>query len=424
MNKSLKKLLSLLALTTLIFACTEKKNTIGFVPGTEPKNITFTTSDEIFEEYYSLEEEMKNYYENSRMYLGNLTSNGFDNQARILLKASALPDTVAEFVTAPTLVLNIDNNYMLENISATELITNKVNVAWLENEATWFKATDSLEWINEGGDFEAENLTENVEIIGDSLYVTIPQDLVQEWVETDSINYGLMLYTEETGMLKIKSSEFSDAPSRLSFDYKLAVDDTVKSYSAALTSDTFITSDLPELDKFENRLILSNLQPIASILKINLTDSLFINHPQNIDSEGNKFIADSLDFRRMTINRAKLILYTKPEFQLPYPGSITVKAYNVDSETDSTFQDDQIQDFLTATFTDSCQADSFVVDLTPIIQGYVGGEVDNFGTFMRSTLRSKDFNYIEFYGPDDTEATEEQKPRIEIMYTPPFLQED
>lgn len=414
MNKHLKKLISLLALTTLIFACTEKKNSVGYVPGTDPKSITFTTADEIFEEYYSFEEDMENYYENTRMYMGNMESNGFENEARILLKASTLPDTIAEFITNPQLVLNIDNNYMLENLSITTLIVSKVTTAWLENETTWYNATDSLNWTNQGGDFEDENLTENVEIIGDSLYVDIPQDLVNEWVETDSINYGLMLYTEEMGMLKFKTSEFSDAPSRLRFEYKTSADDSVNTYNTALTSDTFITSDEDELVTFDQKLIISNLQPIASLLKINLTDSLFINHPETD-------ISDSLDFNRMTINRAQLVLYTKQDSPLPYSGSLTVKAYNVDSETDSTFQDDQIQDFFADTFTDSCQADSFLVDITPIIQGYVGGAVDNFGTLIRSSYRNKDFNHIEFYGPNDAEATDAQKPKLKIIYTTPAL---
>ena len=414
MNEHLKKLLSLLALSTLIFACTEKKNSVGFVPGRDPKSITFTTADDIFEEYYSFEEDMENYYENTRMYMGNMESNDFENEARILLKASTLPDTVAEFISNPQLVLNIDNNYMLDNLSSTTLVVNKVTTAWLENEATWFNATDSLEWTALGGDIEDENLTENVEIIGDSLYINIPQDLIREWIETDSINYGLMLYTEEMGMLKFKTSEFSDAPSRLSFEYTTSADDSVSTYSTALTADTFIASDEAGLITFDEKLIISNLQPISSLLKINLAASLFINNPETD-------ISDSLDFYRMTINRAQLVLYTKQDSPLPYSGSLTLKAYNVDSETDSTFQDDQIQDFFADSYTDSCLADSFMIDITPIIQAYVGGTVDNFGTLIRSSYRSKDFNHIEFYGPNDGDATEAQKPKLKIIYTTPAL---
>lgn len=415
MNKSLKKLVFLLVLTTLIFACTEKKNTVGFQPGSDPKTITFTTSDDIFSEYYSFKEEYTYGYNITRMYMGNMESNGTENEARILIKTSSLPDTVAEFITNPQLILNIDNNYMLENLSATTLIMNKMSKAWLENEATWTNATDSLEWDNSGGDFEAENLTEYIEIIGDSIYIDIPQDLVQEWIETDSINYGLMLYTEEEGMLKIKTSEFTDESSRIEFEYRSSLDDSVKTHNSPLTADTFIAFEDDEIDNFENQLILSNIQPISSILKINISDSLFMNIPESN-------ISDSLDFMRMTINRAQIILYTKSTNQLAYDGSINLKAYNVDSETDSTFQNDQIQDFGADDYTEECQADSFVVDITPIIQGFVGGEVETYGVLFRALNRGENFNFVEFYGPTDAEATDAQKPKLKIMYTVPDIE--
>ena len=308
-------------------------------------------------------------------------------------------------------ILYLKNKINEENIA---LQFGKIDENWMENKATWTAATDSTDW-NSPGDFFSEITPPNWTIIDDSIEVTLPTDLLQNWLESDSTNFGLVIYSSaDNSFLEINSSETENAP-RLIFDYKKTADDSIQTYSAAPVSDTFIYSTDNNFTKFENQLIVANIQPTKMFIKFNLSDTIFI----NMENSG---IGNSDDFRRMTINRAELVFHKLDENYYLAGDELTLRPYPVLTANPSipfTYGDDY--EYLTGSSADSLNNDEISVDVTEIVQKITSGDYENNGLLLKSTFENKDFSHIEFAPKDYND--EAWRPYLKIIYTPPYLDE-
>ena len=90
----------------------------------------------------------------------------------------------------------------------------------------------------------------------ESLTIELPNDLVEEWILEDSLNYGLALFTEEdNAFMELYSSENDDEAPKIYFDYQETVDDTVVTVYKTATHDINIGYTDYDYQYFENRLI-------------------------------------------------------------------------------------------------------------------------------------------------------------------------
>ncbi len=263
MKRGIKLLAVCLITILLIFGCTDKKNPVGTNGQQGPLPIETEIGSDQFSNFYSFEDSLKN-YNSDKLLVGNYNSNGFDNQLVTLLKFTSLVDTFYQEITNSKIVLRIRENHDFDVIDNTTLKVGKMNIDWFESTAAWKEPTDSTSWtnaefsLNDGDDFELLNDLNITLEDEDSLTIVIPDDLVEEWILQDSINYGLALFTEDADkFVEIYSSENDDDAPKVYFDYQETVEDTIATIYRVATHDVHIGTTDDDFAIFPDRLIVS-----------------------------------------------------------------------------------------------------------------------------------------------------------------------
>ncbi|MBC8385116.1 MAG: DNRLRE domain-containing protein [Candidatus Cloacimonetes bacterium] len=400
----IKTLILLMFFLIIIANCTTKKNLVGTPDSnTEPRELILT--DSLIIDYYSFEDSIANYNSNTTLNVGNYLG----NQAFTLLRFSNFPDSVETITRSIELILK---SKKAEDFDPQNLLFGKISENWYEDDATWFAATDSTEWSSEGYFFD---VLEGFEVFAedDSINVSVPENLVREWIESDSTNFGLVIYSNEAdGFLELNSSE-SGFGATLTFDYQLSSGDSLITYSEGTTSDTFIFFSDDDFQKFEEELKLSNIQPTKMFIKFDVNEALFF----NLENSG---IDNSDDFRRMTINRAEMILSNKDEDYYLSDGRIHTRPYivlNDYPEIPFVYGDDY--EYVMSSTSDSLDAGKYAIDITEIIRDITSGEKENFGILLKSIYENKDYSHLDFATKNDIDPA--RRPFIKIIYTPPYL---
>ncbi len=427
MNKELR-IFALSILTIFIMlACTDKKNPVGTGGQQGPPPMETTIHSEYFSSVFSYEDSLRNYNSNN-LVLGNYNSNGFDNQLVCLLKFSSLADTFYQEITNSKLILKTKNNHNFDVIDNTTLKIGKMNINWFESTAIWNEPTDSTSWTNgdfsfiDGNDFDLINDLNIMIENEDSLTIEIPNDLVEEWILEDSLNFGLALFTEEPNkFLEIYSSEYIENGPTLYFDYQETEEDTIVTVNRLAAHDIHIASTEQEFTLFQDHLIISNIQPIRMTMKFEIPPDIFAaadNYTTTIEDT-------ALYMQRLTINSAKLILsFDNSTQEYPIETGMNIDPYIVTKDSIDTSQqpllaNEDIQDLYTASSHDSLKSDAFKINITNILQAYSSGTYENNGIMLRSLQEGNDLKHTEFfYDPADPDNP--QNPKIEIIFTPPF----
>ncbi len=407
--KYIKHLTSLIILMILFFGCTQKDNQTGY-PGdeTQPKVIVISDTN-LFGNYYSYEDSCRNFNYNPKLIIGNYRN----TQAVSLLKFTSLPDTVSEFIGDITLTLYKKSELNFDN---PEIKIGIILEYWNSNEATWFAATDTTDWVDIGNFWEP---VDDIEVIidEDSINIIFQENIINEWIEADSTNYGLAIFTEEdNSFVELYSSNESDEEKSgpiLSFDYKETEEDTTLVFSNEVDFDTFIYSSDLDFEKFEDQLFLSNIQPVKMFMEFNISDSVFF----NADSSG---IENANDYKWMTINKAELILQIKEDETYLSDPEISIRPYlvlNEDHPIPFVYEDDY--EYITASTVDTLSNNEFKIDITAFVLGITSGEKVNYGILLKSTNENKDFSHLKFGDKNDVDET--LRPKVRIIYTPPYL---
>lgn len=405
----------------ILSACTQKKNSVGFDPGIEPKIIELDFN--YFGNYLSFEDSISNYYNNSKLVIGNYFSSNFQNRAYTLLKNITLPDSIISLESPVIIQLEKVESHNFTDISSQTLKFGTLYNSFKENEATWYNATDTLNWSNADGfsanDYEPREF-ENVEVVNDSILLELPADLLLNWVENDSTNNGIVIYTEqEDAFLELLSAESESV--YLRFSYVSPEVDTLVDFSSKFTSDTFIYETDQQFQRFNNELKVSNIQPIKIFLEFDISDSVFINYP-------NSGIDNADDYRRMSINKAELILSAAEFSDYPLSGSMNLTPYLVLADTlelednsSPPLLEDQYESLYDGTSSDSLTSENFTIDMKYIVQFITSGERENKGIMIESIYENRDFRNITF--ADICYQDIEKRPKLRIIYTPPYLDE-
>ncbi|MFC1898500.1 hypothetical protein ACFLYJ_02900 [Candidatus Cloacimonadota bacterium] len=428
MNKGIRFGLIFFLIIILVSACTDKKNLVGISGQEGPQPIETEITADMFTDFYSFEDSVRAYNSNN-LLLGNYASNNFDNKAATLLKFTSLVDTFYE-VTNARIFLRVNDNYNFDVIDNTNLKVGRIiSSDWYETISTWIEPTDTTSWFTENefsfADNEDIELLDglDIELIDDSLSIYLPDELLEEWILADNINYGLALFTEDTDkFVEFYSSETDDDNMpRLYFDYRETEEDTLVTYYRVPTHDVMIYDSDADYQVFTDKLIASNVQPIKMFTKFDIPASIFTDVDSSAPSP-----ADTLEFQlykqRLTIARAELILAFECADPYPLDVSINLDPYimvtgelNLTDPSIPMLDSEAYDDLYITSTSDSLTSDAFKINITRIMQNLVSNpdEYENFGIMIRSLYENRDFRHTEF----------SIQPSIEIIFVPPYLGE-
>lgn len=406
MNNITKIILILMFCLSLI-ACDNKNSLVGF-PGSHINSYQVTIPDSCFDLAYTWGDSIRIYSNNTKLLLGN-----HDNiEARTLILFNNIPEDVTIQSGTAKLYIKVNNkaycNAMLVSV-------NKITKEWSQNQANWSNSTSSTTWSSLGGDYTPISSIGNVTINSstDTLMIELPTSLIQEWSDSNSLNYGIMLTQNnpsDNQFVEFYSSNTAYIGPRLDFDYVKTNGDTI-SYSRYAAADCFIhnqTERITQID--ENNLSIWNLPSKAMVFKARLPWELFRNAgATNINSEE--------DLKTITINRAELVLQKNSDVL-----SNTNKKFNLYScFVNSTFSD-KPNIFNSTSYTasqltiDSLKTNNqLFVNVTPLIQGYVTKKKSNNGFIVKSNYQNMDFSRTNFYGLLANDPT--KRPKIVIKFS-------
>lgn len=375
--------------------------------GPEPQSIII--DDSYFGDFFSYEDTTKNYYNNGTLLLGNYTVQDESIDSRVLLRYASLPDTVPaviEDVTLSMVVKEKENDFDIESFQLYALQT-----LWKENETTWTVA-DTVDWTTEGGDYDsAQPLDFTTTTEEDTLLIHLESSLISQWIENDSLNFGLILVSDQIeSFVEFASAEAGyDRATELTFNYRDADETELSSFTSAATSDASINSSLPAVDPIDE-LLMAYLSPTSMVLDVDL----------GMDAFPDSIIATEDDYHRMGIVQAQLILHfddTKPHYT--NSDRFYTQPYLL-TNADPTLPigSDDVASLTTYIGSDTLDAGYYSIDITDIVDSIVSGEFENNGIIVKPGYPSKDFTFAYFNKPDDPDET--LRPYIRIIYIPPY----
>ncbi|MEN6445979.1 MAG: hypothetical protein ABFC98_08055 [Candidatus Cloacimonas sp.] len=241
----------------------------------------------------------------------------------------------------------------------------------------------------------------------------LPTSEIFNWETPDTLGWNFVLKTENDGWVEIISSEQSTGP-KLNLNYQTEVEGEYETYNEFPAKDTY-TLNAPVGVTSESWKI-SNLTSTRMYLLYEPTYTIFK------DNEGN--MLDSLQIKRMTINKAVIVLHIKQNDYYSGTNSYSLYSFNVvkDSITDMiplvTGDYEIISN--TVTSTGYVSSDSITVDITPIMQAYSSADKKPKGIMIQSLQERQNFGTVEFWDCKDSTPAG-KKPYIKITYTPPYL---
>jgi len=406
----------------LLSGCSNRKNVIGEDTEIQPHILTIASED-IIEYSYSYQNNPTPFLRNNKSIVGKF----LHNESLTLYRFANLPDSGFVATEEPAeLVINIKSHYNSEGLI---LHLGLIKQQWNHIHATWEYAEEDIAWNESWIDYHNLDILEISNQVSESdstVVFTFPssliQDIVEGWIVEERESYGLALFAETSASvdnryLEFWSRETVDAP-RLQFEYHPAADDTtVVEYNRIPIQETFINSEIIEEAQFlGEEMVLANLAPIRTVLKLNIEEEFFDPLP-----------ADG-DLKKITVNKAELFLF-RQENEENYHFAETlfeIYPYILQEEFIPEEFDESINDkmeVVSPSYTSvlNSAADSVAVNITSIVQSYVSELRDNKGIVLRSSLENKDNSFVSFHNQMSPE--EDKRPYLRIIYTLPFTQE-
>ncbi len=258
----------------------------------------------------------------------------------------------------------------------------------------------------------------NVPVGTDStLTITLPAALIQNWKHSGSTGLNLAIKTDEGGFAEFYSIDSGTQGPKLSFKYRLTTDSataTMKTFESYAISDSYrVDTTISPVEA--NRWIFRNISPSRIFAKFAINNSKF----RNMQGAA----LDSVALKRVTINRAELIFYVKNNPYYSNNTNYSLRAFNVTRDSINSAQYLASSDYqllsLSSISSGRITADSVVVNITPMVQGYVSGDLENLGIMIRSLQEMQNFGELELWHFLDAPAG--KKPYIRVRYTTPYL---
>ncbi|MFA7058088.1 MAG: DNRLRE domain-containing protein, partial [Candidatus Cloacimonadales bacterium] len=204
----------------------------------------------------------------------------------------------------------------------------------------------------------------------------------------------------------------------LRFDYNITTDNEEREYKRNCFKDTYIVNDKQDEALTWDNIEYSNMLPRRSFLKFDVDTANLV------DQTGNSL--DEFQIKHLTVNKAYLRLYLKENSFFTGKRNSYLSAYRVTKEIDGhqAIGKDNLEYLVnsgTASKIFIAEADTtqFIdVKITPLMQGFISGEKENFGIVLRSPYQSTNFDVMEFHASDAEDVT--LRPKVHFIYTLPL----
>lgn len=261
-------------------------------------------------------------------------------------------------------------------------------------------------------------LSDSVSITGKEIKFALDTgDLIPWEVEADTLGWNLAIKVD-SGWIEIASNETVFGP-KLNLRYKTSEEGSWNDLSKKPDRDTYFL-EAPEGIASETWKI-DNLTSTRLFIKYSLQDTL-----NTMFHDNNGQLLSLTDLRRMTVNKAVLVLHVKPNTNTYYTGSTSFSLYpfnvvkeNINGIT-NLVKADYEQIIGTDTSNGVVEDDRLEIEITPLVQAYSSGDKEPLGIMIQSLQERQNFGSLEFY--DNLSATPPDKmPYVRIIYTPPFL---
>jgi hypothetical protein len=409
------QIIGLLLVLILVGACTKKNNLTG-TNWSDINALSFQDNAAV-ESGYSFPADSLLSITNNKKNL--LVGNWEGSTAMSILRFTGLPE---QSKIVPTSVDSVRLQIILQRRNALQrepLTLNfyKVNSGWAVNPDTL--SADDYSLIP-----GTAKLVPSGILSGDTLTVSLPYSLIQNWqADADSTGLNILIKAENAGFVELKLST-ATVGSKLSFKYKETPSDEVYKDFERYASFNSYSFTHPEVEPSPGIWKLSNFAPQRMYVDLQPHFNMFKNDAGATLSEE--------ELKRVTINKAELVLYIKDELpNYKNTSSYRVSAFLLKERPEDgaiiptlDMQTPQFISVLESIVNTS--SDSILINITPIIQAYISEKtfsddtvVTPKGIVIISNYERKDFGEIEFYHPST--APEDKEPYIRVKYTPPFL---
>ncbi|MCD4830084.1 MAG: DNRLRE domain-containing protein [Candidatus Cloacimonetes bacterium] len=248
---------------------------------------------------------------------------------------------------------------------------------WDEYDVTWDEAQTEIPWVEPR--WELLDSYDVVTTDSDTLLVTLPPDIVQSWIDGDTLNYGLALLSNDEGICQFHALGSGNQP-QLSVFY--TQDDTIATYTFSATADVFVCDGVVQPGELTPD-HLANIMPTRLMTKWDLSLEAF-----NAILPSTHILPDTTELQRSTINSAELVIMVDstasfiPEDIFTVFSYLVIDSVSVDSLP---YTSDHLKSYA---YTDIGAYDDgeLTIDLTPIVQAVVAGFDENYG-FVVSSLQ-------------------------------------
>lgn len=258
---------------------------------------------------------------------------------------------------------------------------------------------------------------DTVNTLGDTLLINLSPAIVQNWSISGVTGFNLAVKTVGDGWIEFKSKELSSGPV-LSFDYMLpGATDTLR-YSKTCNLDSYRYQGTQTMLS-PNVLKLKNLLPQRMYVRFGL--------PEFRNKAGELLTPAQL--KRVTINKAELVLFIKDTSYYNnragsfYPFNVDTEELITDPAVLSISDLSTVENTVTS-YKKATENDSVKINITPLIQGYTSGEIENKGVVISSTMEMSNFGSLEFWHYNDLNVPADKKPYIKVFYTTALLGDD
>lgn len=402
-------MLSLMALVILMISgCTDKVNPTGN-NWTNQGPQSFV--DELgFDLGFSYGTEVNVRGDETNLLCGDL--NGIQTVA--LAHFSALPDSFL----IPNTRNYADSTYLQLTVirqrpaprNPTILTLYKLNQFWKED------AAQDVQDANMTQIGEPFTLPDSISTGGTDVKILIPISVINDLNSANEDSLSIAIKTNAGAYAEIRSRSTGRGP-LLRFKY-LAINatggvaTTDSEYASRAVRDSYRVN-APASAVLTDQWLIKNINPSRVFLRWVDNWNLFKDKDGNSLSETKR--------KQVTINKAELVFYVASN---PYYGTsvqYSLVADRVEKEGITGPVELLPADLTAGTLstTTTVKSDSVVVDITAMMQGFVNGKKVNRGLVIRSMQEMQNYGLLEL--EHFLTAPEGRKPKLRVIYTPPWL---
>jgi len=380
-------ILSMIVIVSYFISCSQKNNYMGY--DQDPDIQSYTISNAITLER-SFADTIGIYPSNPLMLVGNFN----DVKTRSLLQFSSLHDTTwIDSTSIESCQIFFKRKSQMNQEIPITIHAYKLLKSWSVSSTTW----DSISTE------DYEDFPTPIEFIinTDSICIDFPFDIVEDWINDDSLNYGILLDASDAidNFVELYTHNTNDDGPLLkiiAIGNETGKKDTL---NFRANKDMFIGFDENMNRNYDpGKMIIANLPPSQLIIKVNV-DSVCTQLGTTLDK-----------FKKYSINLAN-VQFDSTMIQNSFIDDyISILPYYV-----SDIQSNENMYIPTTSISYFMEDDSLsIITVTAIFEGIIREDLSNPYIALVSKQENKDYSFIEFF--------ENSKPTFHIIYTKPILE--